>query len=80
VTIATAGGRSVRGQRATQRLNRSLDQDGRPRFNDLLFGRGDPVYIVFDLLFYEREDIRSLPLKERRYTIQADSETARCFP
>jgi ATP-dependent DNA ligase len=43
-----------------------LDGDGRPRFNDLLFGRGEPVYVVFDLLFYEREDIRSLPLKERR--------------
>jgi len=43
-----------------------LDTDGRPRFNDLLFGRGDPVYVVFDLLFYKGEDIRSLPLKERR--------------
>ncbi len=43
-----------------------LDSDGRPQFNDLLFGRGDPVYIVFDLLFYERVDIRSLPLRERR--------------
>jgi len=43
-----------------------LDEDGKPRFNDLLFGRGEPVYVVFDLLFYEREDIRSLPLKERR--------------
>jgi bifunctional non-homologous end joining protein LigD len=43
-----------------------LDSDGRPRFNDLLFGRGDPVYVVFDLLFYEGQDIRSLPLKERR--------------
>src|SRR5260370_7417069 len=38
-----------------------LDSDGRPQFNDSLFGRGDPVYVVFDLLF-----IRSLPLKERR--------------
>ena len=28
-----------------------LDQDGKPQFNDLLFGRADPVY-VFDLLFY----------------------------
>jgi len=44
----------------------ALDSDGRPHFNDLLFGRGDPVYVVFDLLFYEGEDIRSLPLKERR--------------
>ncbi len=43
-----------------------LDSDGRPQFNDLLFGRGDPVYVVFDLLAYEGEDIRSLPLKERR--------------
>jgi bifunctional non-homologous end joining protein LigD len=43
-----------------------LDANGKPRFNDLLFGRGDPVYVVFDLLYYEREDIRSLPLKERR--------------
>src|SRR6266852_8917288 len=43
-----------------------LDSDGRPQFNDLLFGRGEPVYVVFDLLFYEGEDIRSLPLKERR--------------
>ena len=43
-----------------------LDSDGRPQFNDLLFGRGDPVYVAFDLLFYEREDIRSLALKERR--------------
>jgi len=44
----------------------ALDSDGRPQFNALLFGRGEPVYVVFDLLFYEREDIRSLPLKERR--------------
>jgi bifunctional non-homologous end joining protein LigD len=43
-----------------------LDADGKPRFNDLLFGRGVPVYVTFDLLFYEREDIRSLSLKERR--------------
>ena len=32
----------------------------------MLFGRGNPVYAVFDLLFYERVDIRSLPLRERR--------------
>ncbi len=44
----------------------ALGADGRPQFNDLLLGRGEPVYVVFDLLFYEREDIRSLPLKERR--------------
>jgi ATP-dependent DNA ligase len=26
-----------------------LDEDGKPQFNDLLFGRGEPVYVVFDL-------------------------------
>ena len=44
----------------------ALDQYGRPDFNALLFRRKEPVYIAFDLLFYEREDIRPLPLKERR--------------
>src|SRR5262249_2796603 len=44
----------------------ALDQDGRPDFNALLFRRKYPVYVAFDLLFYEREDIRPLPLKERR--------------
>jgi bifunctional non-homologous end joining protein LigD len=43
-----------------------LDKTGRPNFNALLFGRGDPVYVVFDLLFCDGEDMRSLPLKERR--------------
>ncbi len=51
-----------------------LDTDGRPRFNDLLFGRGEPVYVVFDLLFYEGEDIRSLPLKERRAILDQVAE------
>jgi bifunctional non-homologous end joining protein LigD len=44
----------------------ALDQDGRPDFNALLFRCKYPVYVAFDLLFYEREDIRPLPLKERR--------------
>jgi hypothetical protein len=44
----------------------ALDEDGRSDFNALLFERRQPSYIVFDLLFYERKDIRSLPLKERR--------------
>jgi bifunctional non-homologous end joining protein LigD len=43
-----------------------IDHDGKPNFNALLFNRRDPVYIVFDLLFYKGEDVRGLPLKERR--------------
>jgi ATP dependent DNA ligase domain len=44
----------------------ALDQDGKPDFKALLFRRSQPVFIAFDLLFYEAKDIRLLPLKERR--------------
>jgi bifunctional non-homologous end joining protein LigD len=44
----------------------ALDQEGRPDFNALLCRRGEPVFVAFDVLFYERQDIRPLPLKERR--------------
>jgi ATP-dependent DNA ligase len=54
----------------------ALDQDGNPDFNALLFGRRKPVYIVFDLLFYEREDVRHLSLKERRGIL--DQVAERC--
>ncbi len=38
----------------------------RPTFNDLLFRRRDPTYVAFDLLFLDGEDIRGLPLSERK--------------
>jgi ATP-dependent DNA ligase len=44
----------------------ALDDDGRPMFNDLLFGRREPVYVAFDVLVVDGEDVRALPLKERR--------------
>jgi bifunctional non-homologous end joining protein LigD len=44
----------------------ALDAAGRPMFNDLLFGRRTPVYVAFDLLFAEGEDVRGAPLKDRR--------------
>jgi len=44
----------------------ALDERGRPVFNDLLFGRRDPTYIPFDVLVVEGEDVRGLPLKERK--------------
>src|SRR6266516_2972224 len=47
----------------------ALDEDGRPRFNDLLFGRREPVYVAFDVLFVDGEDVRVLPLKERKATL-----------
>ncbi len=38
--------------------------DGRPRFNDLLFGRREPSYVAFDVLFVDGEDVRALPLTQ----------------
>jgi ATP-dependent DNA ligase len=37
----------------------ALDEDGRPRFNDLLFGRREPVFVAFDVLFADGEDRRA---------------------
>jgi bifunctional non-homologous end joining protein LigD len=44
----------------------ALDGDGHPMFNDLLFGRRDPVYVAFDVLVVDGDDVRALALKERR--------------
>jgi bifunctional non-homologous end joining protein LigD len=44
----------------------SLDDAGRPVFNDLLFGRRQPAYVAFDLMVADGEDVRSAPLKKRR--------------
>ena len=48
----------------------ALDRDGRPRFNDLLFGRREPSYVAFDVLFVEGGDVRALPLKERKALLE----------
>src|SRR5215471_18549470 len=44
----------------------TLDDAGRPVFNDLMFGRHDPVYVAFDLMVMDGQDVRAMPLKERR--------------
>jgi bifunctional non-homologous end joining protein LigD len=48
----------------------ALDQQGRPVFNDLLFGRREPTYVAFDVLFVDGEDVRALALKERRALLE----------
>ncbi len=48
----------------------ALDEDGRPAFNDLLFGRREPSYVAFDVLFVDGEDVRALPLKERKALLE----------
>jgi len=47
-----------------------LDERGRPMFNDLLFGRQKPTYIPFDILVADGEDVRGLPLKERKALLE----------
>ncbi len=48
----------------------ALDETGRPIFNDLLFGRREPTYVVFDVLFVDGEDVRGAPLKERKALLE----------
>jgi bifunctional non-homologous end joining protein LigD len=43
-----------------------FDLEGRPRFYDLMFGRGDPAFVVFDLLALDGRDVRGLALIERK--------------
>jgi bifunctional non-homologous end joining protein LigD len=43
-----------------------LDADGRPQFDDLLFGRGVPSFVAFDLVAVDGRDLRALALVERK--------------
>ena len=43
-----------------------LDDQGRSRFYDLMFHRAEPYFYVFDVLWLEGEDLRDLPLVERK--------------
>jgi bifunctional non-homologous end joining protein LigD len=43
-----------------------LDGEGRPQFNDLLFHRGTPVFVAFDVLAIGRRDVRKVPLLRRK--------------
>jgi ATP-dependent DNA ligase len=44
----------------------ALDADGRPMFNDLMFGRREPVFVPFDVLVAEGENVIAMPLKDRK--------------
>jgi ATP-dependent DNA ligase len=47
-----------------------VDDSGRSAFNDLLFRRRECVFFAFDLLFLNGEDLRSLPLIERKVRLK----------
>ena len=50
-----------------------LDSTGRPKFYELLRrrGRGEPVLYVFDLLWLDGQDLRQLPLPERKRLLRS---------
>ncbi len=43
-----------------------LDEAGRPQFNQLLFRRGTPYFVAFDLLWLNGKNLRGLPLFKRK--------------
>jgi bifunctional non-homologous end joining protein LigD len=43
-----------------------LDEHGCPQFEDLMFRRGELFFIAFDAVWINGEDLRNLPLLERR--------------
>jgi bifunctional non-homologous end joining protein LigD len=47
-----------------------VDDSGCSVFNDLLFRRRDCVYFAFDLLFLNGEDLRALPLIDRKVRLK----------
>jgi bifunctional non-homologous end joining protein LigD len=55
-----------------------LDSDGRSNFRNLLFRREWPYLFAFDLLMLEGEDLRSLPLLERKYRLARIMPRVQC--
>ncbi len=47
-----------------------LDQDGRCQFNDLLFRRGDPCFVAFDILQIKGTDLRRERLIDRKHELK----------
>ena len=47
-----------------------LTEDGRPDFNALLFRRGTPAFVAFDVLALNGRDVRALPLVRRKVLLR----------
>jgi hypothetical protein len=47
-----------------------VDAKGRPRFNDLLFRRRNPVFFAFDLLYLNGKDLRYEQLSDRKAVLR----------
>jgi bifunctional non-homologous end joining protein LigD len=54
-----------------------VDRKGRPRFNDLLFRRGEPRFFAFDLLYLNGKDLRHDQLADRKAALRLVLESRR---
>lgn len=48
-----------------------LDKRGKAQFRDLLFHKGQPRFVAFDLLWTAGEDLRLMPLIERKFRLRS---------
>ena len=85
--LSTAAGTACCGLRGLSRLFppaafsngeiAALDDAGRPRFRGLMFGRRAPVYVAFDVLVADGQDLRSQPLSARKAALAKLARRAR---
>jgi bifunctional non-homologous end joining protein LigD len=55
-----------------------LDGNGVSQFNQLLGGKGEPVFYAFDLLWLDGHDLRDQPLIERKRQLASLVRSSRC--
>jgi bifunctional non-homologous end joining protein LigD len=48
-----------------------LNDEGKTEFRDLLFRRGEPRFVAFDLLWCDGQDLRYPPLTERKHRLRS---------
>ena len=55
-----------------------LDSHGVSQFNELFSRRGNPALYAFDLLWLDGQDLRGLPLIERKQSLRKLIQNSRC--
>ncbi len=55
-----------------------VDEHGVSQFNELFSRKGKPLFYAFDLLWIDGEDLRRLPLSERKQRLHGVIKKSRC--
>jgi bifunctional non-homologous end joining protein LigD len=55
-----------------------LDENGCSQFKELLYRRGRAVFFAFDLVWLDHEDLRSMPLIERKEKLKMLIDRSDC--